>query len=99
MSFNRRQFNALLATGLGAIAAPIPVIGQSKPRVVVVGGGAGGATAARYIAKDAKGEIDVTLIDASKTYTSCFYSNLYLGGIRSFGSITHSFDQLASSHG
>ena len=42
------------------------------PRVVVVGGGAGGATAARYIAKDSKGAVDVTLVEASKRCT-CFY--------------------------
>ena len=61
MKINRRRFNSILATGVGAIATPISVVGQSKPQVVVVGGGAGGATAARYLAANDK--VDVTLIE------------------------------------
>ncbi|MEL6701224.1 MAG: hypothetical protein AAFO58_06035, partial [Pseudomonadota bacterium] len=57
----------------GALAAPM-VMAQGKPRVVVVGGGAGGATAARYIAKDSKGEVDVTLIEPTRSYYTCFFS-------------------------
>ena len=62
---------------------------------MVVGGGAGGATAARYIAKDSKGAVDVTLVEASKRYYTCFYSNLYLGGFRNYGSIGHNYYGLA----
>ena len=42
------------------------------PRVVVIGGGAGGATAAKYIAKDSK-LIDKNLVEASKRYYTCFF--------------------------
>ena len=97
MKINRRRFNSILATGVGAIAAPIPVVSQNKPQVVVVGGGAGGASAARYLAVNRK--VDVTLIDSSDSYTSCFYSNLYLGGFRTFDSITHSYENLKSNFG
>lgn len=98
-SFNRRSF--LVGTGAAASALAMPAIsfGQNKPRVVVIGGGAGGATAARYIAKDSKGEVDVTLIEASKQYYTCFFSNLYLGGFRDYASIGHSYDGLAINHG
>jgi NADPH-dependent 2,4-dienoyl-CoA reductase/sulfur reductase-like enzyme len=72
---------------------------QGKPRVVVIGGGAGGATAAKYIAKDSAGTIDVTLIEDSETFTTCFFSNLYLGGFRELQSITHAYDQLQSAYG
>lgn len=65
----------------------------------MIGGGAGGATAARYIAKDSKGAIDVTLIEPSRRYYSCFFSNLYLGGFREYESIGHSYGGLASKHG
>jgi NADPH-dependent 2,4-dienoyl-CoA reductase/sulfur reductase-like enzyme len=75
------------------------VIGQAKPRVIVVGGGAGGATAARYIAKDSAGAINVTLIDPNARFTTCFHSNLYLGGFRPFESITHGYENLAKTHG
>jgi sulfide dehydrogenase [flavocytochrome c] flavoprotein chain len=92
---NRRIF---LGTGISAsvlLAAPT-VWGQAKPRVVVIGGGAGGATAARYLAKDSDGALDVTLVEANPIYTTCFFSNLYLGGFRDFESLQHGYDNLAS---
>jgi NADPH-dependent 2,4-dienoyl-CoA reductase/sulfur reductase-like enzyme len=72
---------------------------QGKPRVVVIGGGAGGATAARYIAKDSNGAIDVTLVEPSRTYYTCFFSNLYLGGFRDMQSLGHSYGTLAAEYG
>lgn len=94
---NRRQFNTLLGASAASLAIPFGIGAQAKPKVVVVGGGAAGATAARTIAQN-KG-VEVTLITASDSYTSCFFSNLYLGDFRSFESITHSYDKLASDHG
>ncbi len=96
--FSRRQFTAGLAAGSAVLAAPSIAFG-ARPRVVVVGGGAGGATAARYLAKDSKGAIDVTLVEASKRYYTCFFSNLYLGGFRNYGSIGHNYYGLAVNHG
>ncbi len=99
--FNRRQFTTGIL-GLGAVTAglALPAYAQGKkPRVVVIGGGAGGATAARYIAKDSKGAIDVTLIEPSKKYYTCFFSNLYLGGLRDYASIGHTYSNLAANHG
>ena len=64
---------------------------------MVIGGGAGGGTCARYIAKDSGGEVEVTLIEEQERYTTCFYSNLYLAGWRDLDSITHDYDRLASS--
>ena len=97
MNFNRRLF---LGTGVAAattLAAPnVFAAGHGKPRVVVVGGGAGGATAARYIAKDSKGAIDVTLIEPSRMYYTCFFSNLYLGGIKTIDDLGHSYGTMAA---
>ena len=97
MMIDRRRLlvggSAIAATSL--FAAPA-VLGQGKPRVVVIGGGAGGATAARYIAKDSNGAIDVTLVEPAKQYVTCFHSNLYLGGFRDLASITHSYDKVAA---
>lgn len=89
---SRRRFLAG-AAGLSAaaLAAP-PVAGQARPRLVVVGGGPGGATAARYAAKD--GAIDVTLVEPSRHYVTCFHSNLFLGGFRSFDSLVHGYGGL-----
>lgn len=87
----------LAATGAatGLLYAPM-VLGQAKPKVVVIGGGAGGATAARYLAKDSAGALDITLIEANPTYTTCFFSNLYLGGFRDFESLQHGYDKVAA---
>lgn len=98
MRLDRRTFIGTGAAAAAALSAPM-VRGQGRPRVVVVGGGAGGATAARYIAKDSNGEIDVTLVEASKHYYTCFFSNLYLGGFRDYASIGHSYDTLATDYG
>lgn len=99
MSITRRRFLVGTAITTSALAVPTILTAQGKPRVVVIGGGAGGATAARYIAKDSKGAIDVTLIEPNKVFTTCFFSNLYIGGFRTFDSITHSYKTLESSHG
>lgn len=95
MTLNRRLF---LATLTATLAAPM-VYAQTRPRVVVIGGGAGGATVARYLAKDAKGALDVVLIEPSRTYFTCFFSNLYLGGFRTFESLGHTYGKLAADYG
>jgi len=100
MQIDRRN---LVASGLAAAATlglPVPaVLGQARPRVVVVGGGAGGATAARYIAKDGQGAIAVTLVEENEAYQSCFHSNLYIGGFRSYDEIVHRYAALAANYG
>ncbi|NOE18872.1 FAD-dependent oxidoreductase [Ruegeria atlantica] len=98
MTLNRRTFLGAAGVAAAGLSAPM-VLAQGKPRVVVVGGGAGGATAARYIAKDSKGEIDVTLIEPSRTYYTCFFSNLYLGGFQELSDIAHSYGTLAADYG
>ncbi|WP_298819216.1 NAD(P)/FAD-dependent oxidoreductase [uncultured Roseibium sp.] len=95
MTLNRRQFIGTTAAVAATLFAPI-VKAQGKPRVVVVGGGAGGATAARYLAKDSKGAIDVTLIEPTRKYYTCFFSNLYLGGFKEIEDIGHTYGGLAA---
>jgi sulfide dehydrogenase [flavocytochrome c] flavoprotein subunit len=97
MRLSRRQFlNTSGRFGLATAAAsfPLPLHSQATPRVVVIGGGAGGATCARYLAKDSRGRLAVTLVEEQQRYTTCFYSNLYLAGWRSFDSITHGYSRL-----
>jgi NADPH-dependent 2,4-dienoyl-CoA reductase/sulfur reductase-like enzyme len=96
MKTSRRQFIG----GIGTLAAstfPMPALAQAKPKVVVVGGGPGGATVAKYVAKD--GGIDVTLVEPAKQFTTCFHSNLYLGGFKKWEEITHSYDKMAKAYG
>ncbi|WP_332687127.1 FCSD flavin-binding domain-containing protein [Bosea sp. (in: a-proteobacteria)] len=100
MQIDRRSFvlTGLSAAGTLGLGAPA-VLGQAKPRVVVIGGGAGGATAARYIAKDSQGAIAVTLVEENETYQTCFHSNLYVGGFKKYEEIVHRYDALAKNHG
>ena len=65
-------------------------IAKGAGKVVIVGGGAGGATVAHYVKKGAP-DLDVTLIEAKPTYSSSFFSNLYLGGLRSLDSLNHDY--------
>ena len=95
MKTNRRQFIG----GVGAFAAtfPMPAFAQAKPKVVVIGGGPGGTTAAKYVAKD--GGLDVILVEPAQRFTTCFHSNLYLGGFKTWESITHSYDKIVKAYG
>lgn len=94
---SRRNFNLLLGAA-GATTAASTAIGSfayamGKGKVVIIGGGAGGGTVAHLVKKGAP-DLDVTLVEVNAKYTTCFFSNLYLGGFRSFESITHSYDGL-----
>ena len=100
MKLNRRLFLGTGAAAAASLSAPaLMAAGHGKPRVVVIGGGAGGATAARYTAKDSKGEIDVTLVEPSRTYFTCFFSNLYLGGFKEIDDLGHTYGTLAAKYG
>jgi len=95
--FSRRDFARLAGVcGAGALAAaarPRFALAQASAKVVIVGGGAGGATAAHYLKKGAP-ELDVTLIETNPIYSSSFFSNLYLGGLRSLESLNHTYGGL-----
>jgi NADPH-dependent 2,4-dienoyl-CoA reductase/sulfur reductase-like enzyme len=99
IKISRRQFGLWGGAAAATLAMPAYLRAQAKPRVVIIGGGPGGTTAARYIAKDSEGDIDVTLIQNTDTFTTCFFSNLYLGGFRDMESITHGYDKLQSGFG
>jgi NADPH-dependent 2,4-dienoyl-CoA reductase/sulfur reductase-like enzyme len=97
MTFNRRDFGKLIGSaGAGLVTAgtfaPFAIAqGAAAAKVVVIGGGAGGATAAVEIKKgDAK--LDVTLVEPRQVYSSSFFSNLYIGGFKTFASLNHSYD-------
>jgi NADPH-dependent 2,4-dienoyl-CoA reductase/sulfur reductase-like enzyme len=88
--FPRRRFLGasaamLLARTLGACANAAP---PSAPKVVVVGGGYGGATAARYLRLWSGGTIDVTLVERDAAFVSCPLSNLVIGGSKQLADIT-----------
>ena len=79
---------ALLGTGgVSSFAA------EAKRRVVVIGGGWGGATAAKYI-RLGDSSIEVTLLEPNKEFISCPFSNLVLSGVESLKNLTLNYDGL-----
>jgi len=98
MKITRRGFvkGAGAATAIGMVGVPYIALGASK-KVVIVGGGTGGATAAKYL-RLADPTIEVTLIEANKNYYTCYMSNEVLGGDRSIDSIKFDYTGLAK-HG
>lgn len=95
INLSRRRFGALAGAGALGLAAPGVIRAQTRPKVVVIGGGAGGATAARYLARDSAGALDVTLIEANPAYATCFFSNLYLGDFVTWDSLVHGYERLS----
>lgn len=100
--FTRRDFikvaGVATASGLGTLVLPFGALAKAKSRVVVIGGGYGGATCAKYIRKMAPG-IDVTLVEQNKQFVTCPFSNTVIGGLKSIKDITHSYDNLKKRHG
>jgi len=95
MTVNRREFMKWVAatTGAAAVSGCAGTGGPSAGRVVVVGGGYGGATAARYI-KEWSPDIDVTVVERNEVFVSCPISNLVLGGNTGMDSITMGYGGL-----
>jgi len=101
---NRREFVKAIAAASSAAAISIPLSacagpgakgssGGGKARVVVIGGGYGGATAAKYV-KLLDGGIDVTLIEPNAVYTSCPLSNEVISGHRDIKTLQIGYDGL-----
>ena len=98
----RRQFVQAAGAALGsaALVAGCAAPGASRgPKVVVVGGGYGGATAAKYLRMWSDYSIDVTLVEPNVAFVSCPISNLVIGGSRTIADITTLYDNLARRHG
>jgi sulfide dehydrogenase [flavocytochrome c] flavoprotein subunit len=95
---NRRDFIKFLAagaaTGTLAACASTPEIQKPIGRVVVIGGGFGGAAAAKYIRMWSGGRIEVFLVDRNSQYVSCPMSNLVLGGSKKIEDITLGYAKL-----
>ena len=95
----RREFLATSGTGLGLLAAGCaPALkGDFAPktgrRVVVIGGGWGGATAAKYV-RLADPSVEVVLLEPGHRFVSCPFSNLVLSGVRTIDSLTFGYGGL-----
>ncbi|WIT11057.1 NAD(P)/FAD-dependent oxidoreductase [Paucibacter sediminis] len=91
----RRQLllGGLALAGMGLTGCASMGTGPSIGRVVVVGGGFGGATAARYL-RLWGGNVDVTLVERQPSFVSCPISNLVLGGHKQMSDITRGYEGL-----
>ncbi len=112
MTMQRREW--LLGVGAGAGALGLtslagcavtsnsdllvpPAVGKS--RVVVVGGGYGGATAAKYLRMFSGGNVEVVLVEPNAAFVSCPMSNLVVGGHTTLGNLTTPYAALSQKHG
>lgn len=100
------QRRTLLQTGLawGSLSAlsgcaTLTSQAPAKAQVVVIGGGYGGATAAKYVRMFSNYKISVVLVEPNKTFISCPMSNLVLGGSKTMAQITTPYTALSSKHG
>ena len=96
-NINRRDFiklsaSSTIASGVAALSFPQLALGSSHD-VAVIGGGAGGAIAAKYI-KMMDESINVTLIEANPNYYTCFMSNEVIGDERDLASLQFSYNGL-----
>ncbi|MDP2603542.1 MAG: FAD/NAD(P)-binding oxidoreductase [Deltaproteobacteria bacterium] len=91
---SRRRFLKVSGMGVAALEAlPVTNFAQTRRRVVVIGGGWGGATAAKYI-RLSDPSIEVTLLEPSKEFISCPFSNLVLAGVESLKNLTMNYNGL-----
>jgi NADPH-dependent 2,4-dienoyl-CoA reductase/sulfur reductase-like enzyme len=102
MAFQRRDFLKLAAAGTGAAAlsacGSFSLFGQKSARIVVIGGGFGGATTAKYL-RMWNDKLQVTLIERNPQFISCPFSNLVIGGSKTMADITHGYGTLRDKYG
>src|SRR5215207_6579799 len=98
MNIRRRDFIKALGAGAAGAAlsgcAAMKESPKSAGRVVVIGGGYGGATASRYIRAFGGGAIEVVMVERNTQFVSCPLSNLVLGGSRRIEDLTMGYDKL-----
>lgn len=105
MSLDRRDFLKLGAAGImvgafpGIAFATSEIIRKKGQRVVIVGAGFGGATAAKYLRMWSKNKIEVVLVERNPLFVSCPMSNTVLGGTRTIGDLTQNYDTLKKKYG
>ena len=95
----RREFLRNTAAVASAAVLPtmaMPAIAQGAPRVVVIGGGFAGASAARAI-KQLNSNAQVTLVETNATFTACPFSNVVIAGMRELSAQQFGYDKVRAS--
>ena len=100
MAIDRRDFLKIAASkALFSLPMLSKAATQAKGRVVVIGGGYAGATAAKYLRTWSNGGLDVIVVEPRSQFVSCPLSNLVLGGNKDINDLTFGYDLLKSNHG
>lgn len=102
VDINRRDFVKVATAGALLLAQQKTFAMASKPpmgRVVVIGGGYAGTTAAKYLRMWSMGGIEVVVVEKSSQFVSCPLSNLVLGGSKSINELTFGYDLVQKHHG
>lgn len=97
-AYDRRDFLKVIGaagavTGLGSLVWPMEALAAASGKVVVVGGGFGGATCARYLKRWGP-QLDVTLVERDTSYITCPFSNEVLSGNLDISKITHDYGNI-----
>src|SRR3990170_6775190 len=92
---SRREFCGAGAATMTALAFPPPAFAQSAARIVVIGGGFGGASCARAL-KAIDPKLQVTLVEPNRTFIACPFSNNVIAGLRSIEQQQFGYDKIAA---
>ena len=96
---SRREFCGASTATVAALtfpsAFPLPAFAQAAARVVVIGGGFGGASCARAL-RQINSKLQVTLVEPNRTFTACPFSNNVIAGLRSIEEQQFSYDKIAA---
>jgi sulfide dehydrogenase [flavocytochrome c] flavoprotein chain len=98
----RHLLQGLIAGGSLGLAGCASLLGSpsaSKAKVLVIGGGYGGATASKYIRLLSDYTVDVMMVEPNRQFVSCPVSNLVIGGQRTMADITNPYTGLSGKHG
>jgi sulfide dehydrogenase [flavocytochrome c] flavoprotein subunit len=91
----RRNVVRGIAATAASFAFPCPSHAQSAARIVVIGGGFGGAACARALRR-IDGKLQVTLVEANRTFTACPFSNEVIAGLRDIEAQQFGYDRIAA---
>jgi sulfide dehydrogenase [flavocytochrome c] flavoprotein chain len=94
MDMTRRKLLGIAAAGAAGSLVHTPAVAQAAPRVVIVGGGFAGATLARTL-KKADPRVSITLVESSRTFTACPFSNAVVAGLRDLDAQQFAYDKIA----
>ena len=91
----RRNVVRGIAAAAASFALPCPSHAQSAARIIVIGGGFGGAACARALRK-INSKLQVTLVEPNRTFTACPFSNEVIAGLRDIGAQQFGYDRIAA---